>query len=232
MVTIHHSIHCVIFTMYIVRWMQMMKNICLIVPLNIVNCTWKWQYNKSLFSNFVSTAQKERIGRKKFHYSISHTYRTEYKSKSNKEKWGNSFKGFACSVLFEILIDVGKIAWLGSRITWQVQQEWINEGYFLKWLRYQDIEHIVCSIFFVSPLLYVYSSFLLYSMCTLGNRLLKDIDISQCNKHPNSDLTKIFCPDDICDEYFRGKLTHTKYLKNDIIVFQLNTSFRIHPVTL
>lgn len=43
------------------------------------------------------------------------------------------------------------------------------------------------------------------SMCVLGNRLLKDIDIGNCTKDRGSGLYNIFCENGECDEYFRGK---------------------------
>lgn len=44
------------------------------------------------------------------------------------------------------------------------------------------------------------------SMCILGNRLLKDIDIGNCTKERGSGLYNIFCEHGECDEYFRGEL--------------------------
>lgn len=41
-------------------------------------------------------------------------------------------------------------------------------------------------------------------MCSLGNRLLKDIDISQCNKTIDGYLYNIYCSNEtrVCDDYY------------------------------
>lgn len=42
-------------------------------------------------------------------------------------------------------------------------------------------------------------------MCVLGKRLLKDINLADCNKTEDGPLHKIFCVNSTCDPYY---LTH------------------------
>ena len=45
----------------------------------------------------------------------------------------------------------------------------------------------------------------IFSMCVLGNRLLKDISIDDCNKNSSGPLHKIFCGNSsTCDPYYEA----------------------------
>lgn len=48
--------------------------------------------------------------------------------------------------------------------------------------------------------------FIIYRMCSLGNRLLKDMDVQNCNKSVNGELYNLYCNNGtgVCDDYFKN----------------------------
>lgn len=47
----------------------------------------------------------------------------------------------------------------------------------------------------------------MYSMCSLGNRLLKDMDMNHCNKQVGGYLYNLYCANGTCNSYFENHNT-------------------------
>lgn len=84
-----------------------------------------------------------------------------------------------------------------------------NLSYHSHWEIEIGSYEIVCIEYMV---IYNYSH---YRMCVLGQRLLKNIAIDDCNKSKYGPLYNIFCNSTtkICDEYFMGKNNTHNYTR-------------------